>query len=1053
MQWNQRFSLNEFLDLRLLLGFVCCVTSLWALDPQREISQYVHEVWQDDRGLPQNTVNTLIQDNQGYLWIGTQEGLARFDGSRFRNFNRREVTDFDLKEINALFPDRREGVWAASQGYGFIYLNDDQVANYSLGEGTQAVFINALYQDYDRRVYIGTNRGLWILDPDRREARQVGDDHPLYRLEINCFLEIGPGDFWIGTGRGLFRCQQGAVSAVPFTNRARAYPISALATQNDGLLWIGTAGWGAMLFNGETVVRKLRREDGLISNQIATMVVDHDGNLWIGTSLGVNRIYNDHIATFSIENQLSFPAVLSLLEDTEQNLWIGTLGGGLNQLRDGAFTPYTTRQDLPGNETICLTQDRQGRYWIGTAGFGVAVIDGETKINYRREDGLPSNFVLATYCDRDGRIWIGTDSGLVVRDGDTWRRPLWSEDLGSQFIRTLFQDSQGRIWVGTQTGLSVFDGYRMINFGKQSDFSIGTTRAILEDEAGRIWVGARDGVYMFEGTQPRQHYGPELGLYDTFVLSLHLDHEGILWAGTNAHGIFGLFDGRFHGVGENLGLFNDSVFQILRDPLDNFWMSCNLGVFSVPRTALIDVIKGRKERVFSEVYNEADGLPSRECIGVGNACSLIDNQGYIWFPTIKGVARINPTQRDDAQREGRVLIEQMVVDDKVFYPKSDLLLEVPAGSDRIRFYFTSIYFSLPHRVHFRTKLEGWDKNWSSHAEGHYASYTNLPPGNYRFLVESGTREGEFRQGTAAFSFYVKPHIYQTLWFWMLCAVSTVILVYAGYRFKVKRFQIQQAQLEALINQRTAELKKSNDALAETTQQIHEANRRLREMSVTDPLTGLKNRRFLKDLMAGEITTQAPRAENERRGNGPPDPHFFFLMMDLDHFKSYNDRYGHNAGDIILKTVSQLLQETCRESDVVTRWGGEEFLILFRHAPVELAGNMAERIRNLVAGKPIELDNGQSVVVTTSIGFAHFPFSPHHPFQYSWEEVVNIADHALYAAKFSGRNAWVGLHAGQLNPEVGYNDVVQNVRDLLEEGQLVVETSLEPDQLNWATTNT
>ncbi|MBO1316940.1 ligand-binding sensor domain-containing diguanylate cyclase [Acanthopleuribacter pedis] len=993
--------------------------------------------------MPQNTVNTLVRDKTGYLWIGTQEGLARFDGSHFHTFNRREMADFDLKEINALFADRKEGVWAASQGYGFIHLAENRVINYSLGEGTQAVFINALYQDHDGRVYIGTNRGLWILQPGDQEAQRVADDHPLRNQEIHCFLEIEAGAFWIGTGQGLFRFEGGAVRVVRFTQRDRGYPISALAgDQNDGGLWIGTAGWGVRLFDGERVVRTLTRDEGLINNQIAALTVDRDGNLWVGTGLGVNRVNGDRIATFSVENQLSFPAVLSLLEDNEGNLWIGTLGGGLNQLRDGAFTPFSRRQNLPGNETICLTQDPKGRYWIGTAGFGVAMMEGGAITNFRREDGLPSNFVLSTYCDRDGRIWIGTDSGLVVREGDRWVEPFWTDSLGSKFIRAIFQDSEDRIWIGTQTGVSIFDGYQVVNFGKESDIRIGTTRAILEDPQGRIWIGARDGVFMFEGTQPRQHYGPDLGLYDTFVLSLHLDQDGILWAGTNAHGIFGLFNGRFHGVGEHLGLFNDSVFQIVRDPNDTFWMSCNLGVFSVQRQALIDVIQGKRERVFSEIYNEADGLPSRECIGVGNSCSLVDQNGHIWFPTIKGVARINPLQKNHWQREGRILVEQVIVDEKTIFPETDGTVTVPAGSDRIRFRYTNIFFSLPHRVHFRTKLEGYDDTWINQNDDRVADYTNLSPGNYRFLVESGIREGEYHGGAVALPVYVKPHIYQTAWFMILCIFAGIFLVWAGVRLKVKRFQIQQVHLEALIDQRTAELKASNDALAETTLQ-------LREMSVTDPLTGLKNRRFLKDLMASEIT-HPPRVLKERRGTlSQAPPRIFFLMMDLDHFKSFNDQYGHNAGDIILKSVSQLLLETCRDSDVVTRWGGEEFLILFRHAPEDFAQNMAERIRNLVADYPIELDSGEQVHITTSIGYAHFPFMPDNPFQFSWEEVVNIADHALYAAKFSGRNAWVGLRAGSNEPEQNYNDLIVDIPARLADGSLMVETSLDLSTLIWA----
>ncbi|QTD54099.1 ligand-binding sensor domain-containing diguanylate cyclase [Sulfidibacter corallicola] len=1029
---------------------------LFGLDPDRVISQYIHEVWQDDRGLPQNTVNVMIQDRVGYLWLGTQEGLARFDGLRFANISRKSLETFPIKEINALYEASDGTLWMAGPGQNLVSLKNREVGSYSLGSQTRNTFINALCEDDRGWIWMGTNRGLLRLNPGDGSLVPFPPDYPLADVPVKCLVRDRKGKIWIGSYRGLFTYEGGTLEPFPLELRRDDVPISALAFGEGDSLWIGTEGWGLHLLADGKITKGYTRAEGLQSNQISALVFDRDKNLWVGTNRGVNRLNQWGISVFSLEQGLSFPSVLSLLEDREGNLWIGTLGGGVNQLRNGKFLSITQTEGLPGNETICVAEDPDGRMWVGTAGFGVSVIDENGVTTDRRADGLPSNFVLSLLSGPDGVMWAGTDGGLAEFENGTWRQPAWAEQLEGSFIRALHRDRLGALWIGSQSGLEVYDGSRVTNFRHHSQFSISTVRAIAEDREGRIWVGSRNGLFLFVDGKPVVEYGPESGLDDTFILSLFFDHEGVLWVGSNSEGLFRMKDDRFIRIDEPEGLFNSSVFHIQEDEFHRFWMTCNLGLYTVPRDQLIDFTEGRLDRIHCTAFDEADGMPSRECIGVGNTCGIRAQSGDIWIPTIKGLIRIDPKQTAQWFRPAPVVVESLFADERRF-DLSGGEVQLPPGSDKLRLTFTSLRFEVSERIRFRYRLEGYDSDWTHVRDLRTAYYNNLSPGSYSFQVQADRGDGVFMEPGASLSFYLRPHFYQTAWFYGLMILLAGLVVFGAYRFKVRRFQVMQAHLEALVKERTLALTASNQALAESSTKLQAANRKLRQLTVTDPLTGLKNRRYLKEIMVAETSRFAKRTspEGERRGQVAAEyPTLIFIMIDLDHFKSFNDRFGHNAGDMILSRVGELLRETCRDTDIVFRWGGEEFLLLFRDAEEDSAAKLAERIRTLISSTAIDLDNGQQVHITTSLGFALFPFLSEAPTAFTWEEVINLADHALYAAKYSGRNAWVGLRPGSRDLDRWeFSQIVAQLPTLTRDGTLLADSSFtDRRELVWKMSN-
>jgi len=464
----------------------------------------------------------------------------------------------------------------------------------------------------------------------------------------------------------------------------------------------------------------------------------------------------------------------------------------------------------------------------------------------------------------------------------------------------------------------------------------------------------------------------EDGLSSNMVFSIHEDADGVLWIGTSGGGLNRFKDGKFVGYTTKQGLFDNLVFQILEDDRENLWMSCNRGVFRVSKKELNDYADGATQKINSVVFGTADGMKSRECNGGFQPAGFRTKDGRLWFPTIKGPVRI------DAHKSNTVIppvkIERLFVDKNPVSAREQI--EVPPGRGDIEFHYTALSFLNPERMMFRYKLEGYDEDWIDAGTRREAYYTQVPPGSYRFRVVASNNDGVWNEVGTAVGITLTPHFYQTWWFFALCLMALACLVTTAYLMRVTSMKEREMELERQVAERTRELENANETL--------------RRLAVLDGLTGIANRRRLREFLDHEWLRAA-------RTSNPVS----LLMIDVDHFKGYNDTYGHQAGDECLRRVVRMLSKAVsRSTDLVARYGGEEFAVVLLDTDWDGAIIVAERLREQVEALKIpHTASGVSPYVTISIGVASAI-----PRKGSLsDEIIAAADQSLYRAKNNGRN--------------------------------------------------
>ncbi|PYS62570.1 MAG: hypothetical protein DMF76_08790 [Acidobacteria bacterium] len=544
------------------------------------------------------------------------------------------------------------------------------------------------------------------------------------------------------------------------------------------------------------------------NNRIISLAVDREGSVWIGTAGGLSRFANKHFSSFRLGDALTNESILSTFEDREGSLWIGTESGGLSLLKDKKFTTYAIKEGLGSDLVKSIYEDRKGNIWIGTNGGGLSLLKDGKLTTYTTVDGLSSNVVLALFGDGEGNLWVGTPDGLNrFRDGK-FKVFTSADGLANDFIRSIYADHSGNLWIGTRGGLTRLRGERFNIYttadGLPNDF-VGT---IYEDLQDNIWIGTLGGLSKFKD-EKFTTYTTRDGLSSDVVISLHEDADSALWIGTSGGGLNRLKQGKFAAYTTRNGLPDDVVYGILEDRQNSLWLSSNKGIFRLNKNELDDFANGTVGSITPVLYGPADGMITRECSGGGHPAGWRSADGRLWFSTIKGVAMIDPEKIKLNDQPPPVAIEQIRVDDESISPAQTI--ELSPGKSRLDFYYTALSFVAPEKVRFKYKLEGFDSDWVDGGTRRVAYYTNLRPGRYKFRVIASNNDGLWNPAGAAFDLYLKPHFYQTYWFYALCTLILAILVWQLYRFRLKRVE---SQFAAVLQERNRIAREIHDNLAQ-----------------------------------------------------------------------------------------------------------------------------------------------------------------------------------------------------------------------------------------------
>jgi ligand-binding sensor domain-containing protein len=778
-------------------------TPIKSLDPNRNLTEFGNQIWLTENGLPQNTVQTILQTRDGYIWAGTQEGLARFNGTSFVVFDKENTPQLKSNDIRALLEDRAGALWI-STSYGLVRMQAGTFTSFTTTEGLPDNNVGPLAETVDGTIWVSTSSGL--VRYANKSLVSVTERDGFKRDNVQGLFRSSDGLLWIATSNGVFTLRDGLIVESKAGSQLAEQNVTAVVQDKSGRMWFGT-NTGLVLFDSDRFTT-FTTKDGLPDDHINYLTSDREGCIWIGTSGGLARLRPGPQIVFDVADGLSSNLILAVFEDREGSLWVGTESGGLNLLRDKKFTTFTTKQGLTNDLIKAIFQDNAGTVWIGTQGGGLNALKNGKLTGYTTKDGLSSNVVLSLFGDDQGTLWIGTPDGLNQLKDGRFKTFTVADGLSNDLVRSIYVDRSGSVWAGTRSGVTrikdgVFTTYTTRD-GLANDF-IG---AIFEDTSGDIWIGTRAGLSEFKDGK-FTNFTTKDGLSSEVVTSLHEDRNRTIWIGTNGGGLNRFRDGHFVSFTTRHGLLDDVIYRILEDGQQNLWLSSPKGISKISLDELNQLADGRIQYLNSTSYGTSDGMLSRECSGGGYPAAWRAADGRLWFSTIKGVAMIDPGRIQFNKEPPPIVIEQVRIDDKPV-PLSDGIRLAP-DTTRLDFYFAALSFVAPDKVRFRYKLEGFDPDWIDGGTRRAAFYTNLRPGNYSFRVIASNNDGVWNQQGAAFQFYLRPHFYETYWFYALLILGLALIVWQLYHFRVRRMR---TQFDAVLAERTRIAREIHDNLAQ-----------------------------------------------------------------------------------------------------------------------------------------------------------------------------------------------------------------------------------------------
>lgn len=959
----------------------------------------------DYGGAPQNWA--VVQDHDGVIYVGNvSDGLFAFDGARWRRSsipNRSAVRSLGMDaegriyvgavgEFGYLQPDgmgqmryvslldkvppeqrdftdvwntinTRDGIYFTTRSYLFRVVKDTvQVLPADTGFHTVFGAGGALYvRQYERGLMQVTADGLAMVAGGERFA-----DARIFAIVPWRGPNAREGELLIGTrgdgwwhfdGHGYQRWSEAADAAIKDLNIYGARWLS------NGLLAVAVPSVGVLILDkGGNVVQKLDRTSGLANNNVNSLFEDRQQGLWVTSDVGVSRISIARPITAFDERNGLLGAVIVVARH-QRKLYAGTTDGLFELTESGPDGPHFIRVEAVKGGTWSLLDSGHG------------LIIGSTRGTYILRDGhITSTRVglehpvsmLRSHRDPD-RIYLGLSSGLAsIR----WNGRSWAEEgaIGNfdDEIRSMLEDDQGQLWLGTWNSnvlhvipapaAAAGDGTgaaAVKKFNHRQGIPPGEVAVMRID--GEFRVGSAEGIFLFDAIE--QRFVPDPRFADMFqqgsrqMTLVEQDAEGVLWM----------------------------YVQDIRD-----------GVRETGRA-----VRGKND------HWRWQPSPLQPLAGLNMLAIRPEPDGVVWFSAEQGLFRYAPSARRAEEGGFATLLRAISTKDGTRLSSSagtDMAVPIAFGNNALRFEFAAPSFDNLEANRFQTQLSGLDDAWSPWSDEAYRDYTSIPDGEYRFQVRSQNVYGDIGKA-AVFDFEILPPWYRTWWAWLLWSVLAAIGLALVVFWRSTALRRRNRTLQALVEQRTMELQAAVTALS--------------QQNITDPLTGLKNRRYLQDHIAEDVAMAA--RQNRRGADDLPtsgnNTDMAFLMVDIDHFKQVNDTYGHAAGDLVLQQMRDILVRAARESDTPIRWGGEEFLIVARFTKPKSGALLAERLRTMVAAYPFEVGNGVVIHCTCSIGFASYPFFPSAPTAVSWEQVVNLADECLYAAKRGGRNRWVGVQAG------------------------------------------
>lgn len=983
------------LTISLVESFVCLITqskfhllflllSIWSLNTNAQQLPFAHLSISD--GLEDTVIFDIEQDEKGFLWIASRTGINRFDGSRFWTYNQSDGLPHNLARDILKISDGT--LWVATER-GVAWFNGQSFN--SLNEWPKNVSARALSQSSDGSLWVATyGAGILQIRTGAQPAiiNQYNAQSGLPTDRVRSILVDSNHNIWAGMNKYIVKITDGKVINVKW--HAQSSEIRVIFQNIDNSIWAGTR-FGLARFDGQAF-ETFNIGIDLSQQTINTIRQDRQKNIWLGTrDYGVYRLSIDNkIEHYDMNDGLPDNSVNSIFQDNENNMWFGTYGGGLARLSTSNVLNWKAQNGMPNPNVYAIADDKKGCLWFGTNGNGASRLCGDEMTHFTRNDGLPHNKILSVLIDNKGSPWFGTLQGISHYVDGKFVGFDQEQGLGSSIIYHIIQSTDGTFWIGTNNGLSHYDGQNFNQFTQKDGLPDNRINRILESPNGDLWIASSNGLTRFSHGQFNS-WSTADGLPANFINDFYEDENGGLWIATN-NGLSYFHDGKFNVWTIENGLPHNNCTVILPGKNKDIWVGTSRGV-AIFNGSDFTVITSREGLVF-DLVNRGAGYR--------------DPKGNLWFGTGEGVSRFATDFKPGSSAPPPIHL--LSVHNNLKPLNLNKSVEIPQRSSTFNFEYSAISFQRAPDVNYRYRLNnGSNAEWRE-TRLKELQINSLAAGKYTFEVTARIGNGQWNTNPATYKFTITPPFWQTMWFiFLILGLIILAFIYKSYRSRAHALH-----LESLVKERT--------------KQLEEVNQGLEWLANHDNLTKLANRNHIQRKLS-----QLEQPDKQLQ--------IGIIVIDLDHFKSVNDNYGHAAGDKALKAFAGIFQDLMREDQIASRWGGEEFIVMCPTINKDRIIVLAEQILKHCRKLRIKLNDAASFQLRCSLGFALTPQAKQPSEPIPWEKTIQLADMALYEAKHSGRDRAVGYvwnESNQYNHD--FKNVLTHIQSSLEK-QIIIKHTL------------
>jgi signal transduction histidine kinase/ligand-binding sensor domain-containing protein len=795
-------------SLAIWLTAACLLPPAWGLDPHKTLTQYSRHTWGQQDGLPQDTIKSITQTPDGYLWLGTDEGLARFDGFEFTVFSR-PGSDLPANSIGALAASPNGTLWIGTSN-GLGQYRGGHFRTYTTKDGLPDDDIRDLYSDHAGTLWMIAGADVCrfqdgkftilksVVTLPMNSVRAVREDRAHNLLVAGSNIPEAPG-------RPSLRVVSVAgnkVTTLLDDERFGEDVILGLMADSRGNVWIaGNLELIERTANGQ--VRRFDTHAGLPENLIRSVVEDRDGNIWAGTSGGIARMEGDRFA--SPANNTQTDQVRALFEDREGDLWVGG-NDGLTRLRDDAFTSYGKPEGMPSDEPNAVFQDHAGRIWVGFHDSGLMLFSGGQKRVFTTRDGMPDSEILAIGESPGGDLLLSTRDGLVRMHGSNFTLSA-PPDPQRHIVWNALEDSAGHVWMATPGGLVEQTGKEVRTVAGGGPLVVNGVDTLALGQDGVLWAGSYGkGLWRIKGGEVHL-LGMKDGLSDENVRVLYMDSGGTLWIGTLGGGLDALRDGKFYRFMQKDGLLSDNIANVADDG-ESLWLSTTRGICRITKQQLWDFAAGKRQHLQPINYGMDDGLRSAQCSpGYPTGGGTRSADGRLWFTTSRGLAVYDPHARPPTPLAPMVQVSEITTDGRAI----DLSKAARLSPDveRIRILYTAIHLSAPEQVTYSYRLTGLESKWQFAGKRREINYNTPRHAGYRFTVRAELPDGQATE--ASYAFEVLPHYYETAWFRVLAGAALLGIAWAIYQLRLQQIR---SRFSLVLDERTRLAREIHDTLAQ-----------------------------------------------------------------------------------------------------------------------------------------------------------------------------------------------------------------------------------------------